>query len=96
MVVAVCQVDLHLVEEPDNLKGKRHIVKKLKDRIKSRFDVSIAEVEDTDKWQRASLGIACVTNEHGRAQQVMSSVLDFINKQYEVEITGQFLDYQTY
>ena len=50
--VAVGTVELHL---PDvgSLKGKRHVLKGLKDKLRRRFEVSVAEVDDQDMWQRA-------------------------------------------
>jgi uncharacterized protein YlxP (DUF503 family) len=58
----VVQVALGLVElhfgEVDSLKGKRHVLRGLKERVKHRFNVSIAEVDHGDLWQRATLAVA--------------------------------------
>ncbi|MBI2265405.1 MAG: DUF503 domain-containing protein [Armatimonadetes bacterium] len=86
MVVATCRVDLHLLEEPQSLKGKRHILRGLKDRIRNKFEVSIAEVGDNHLWQRASLGVACVSNSKEHANSVISKVLDFLEREREIDI----------
>ncbi|MBI2153315.1 MAG: DUF503 domain-containing protein [Candidatus Rokubacteria bacterium] len=56
--VAVGTVELHL-PDVDSLKGKRHILKGLKEKVRQRFEVSVAEVNHQDTWQRATLAIAC-------------------------------------
>ena len=59
MVVGVCTLDLHL-PGVDSLKGKRQILLSLKERIQRKFNVSIAEVDGQDLWQRAVLGVVSV------------------------------------
>ena len=62
MVIGVCTLELHL---PDNhsLKGKRQVVNSLKGRLKSRFNISVAEVDHLDVWQRATIGLVLVSND---------------------------------
>ena len=57
--VALGLVELYL-GEVDSLKGKRHALKGLKEKVKHRFNVSVAEVDHEDLWQRATLGFAAV------------------------------------
>ncbi len=71
------------------MKGKRHILKRIKDRVKNRFNVSIAEVDQSDLWQRTTLGVSVVSNQKRFANQVLSGVVDFIGKENGVQI----LDY---
>ena len=61
-------VDL-LIEGANSLKAKRAALNKIKDRVKSRFNASIAETSNLDKWQRAGLAIAMVSNERKKLQQ---------------------------
>lgn len=77
MVVGILVIELHI---PLNrsLKGKRQVVKSLKERVKHRFNVSIAEVGDLDLWQKAVIGVSCVANEKGFVNQVLDQVVDFI------------------
>jgi len=58
-----------------SLKEKRKVLKSLKDRF-SRMNISIAEVDDQDKWQAATIGIALVSNDAG----YVNSVIDKIDK----------------
>src|SRR5438445_406566 len=75
--VAVGTVELHL---PDvgSLKGKRHVLKGLKDKLRRRFEVSVAEVDDQDTWQRATLAVAYVSGSSRHANEVISKALNFI------------------
>lgn len=68
------------------LKDKRRILKSILDKVRSRFNVSIAEVDGHDMWQRSVLGIACVSNQVAHVQSVLSSVEKFISHQRDAEI----------
>ncbi len=88
MNVGVCKVRLRL---PGNrsLKGKRRVIKPIITRVAGKFDVSIAEVDDNDQWQLATLGISCVSNDHRHANEVLSRVVDFIvGGRFDVEVLG--------
>ena len=85
MVVGVCTIDLHL-PGTGSLKGKRQILLSLKERIKKAYNVSIAEVDGNDLWQRAVLGVACVANEGRYLNQVLEGVLNPIRANPAVEL----------
>lgn len=90
MVIGVCKVVLS-IDEVYSLKEKRHIVKSLIARLKSRFNASFAEVDLNDKWKRAVIGISCVSNESGHADSMMASIVNFI----ENDGRALLLDYST-
>jgi uncharacterized protein YlxP (DUF503 family) len=75
--VALGLVELHLAEA-DSLKGKRHMLKGMKEKVKHRFNVSIAEVDHEDLWQRATLAVACVANDARFANEVVSKAVNYI------------------
>lgn len=88
MNVGVCKVRLRL---PGNrsLKGKRRVIKPIITRVAGKFDVSIAEVDDNDRWQLATLGISYVSNDRRHANEVLSRVVDFIvGGCFDVEVLG--------
>jgi uncharacterized protein YlxP (DUF503 family) len=88
MVVGLASIDIH-IPESGSLKTKRQFVKRIKDRVKNRFNVSIAEVDHNDLWQRTTLGVSVVANQRQFANQVLSGVVEFIGR-----INGvQILDY---
>lgn len=74
------------IHENNSLKGKRRIVKSIIGKVKSRFNVAIAEVEYNDKWQRIGLGISAVGNDRGHIDSVLATVLTFIESLYLAEI----------
>ena len=61
-----------------SLKEKRMVLKSLKDRVHDRFNVSIAEVDDQDLWQKVSLGVAVVSTETKHALSVLKEVEQFL------------------
>lgn len=77
MVIGVCKIVL-MLDEAFSLKEKRHIVKSIIERLKSRFNISAAEVELNDKWKNAVIGIVCVSNDTGHADSMLSSVVSFV------------------
>lgn len=90
MNVGVCKIKLRLPEN-SSLKGKRRVLKSIITRVGSRFNVAIAEVDDHDLWQLATLGICCLSNDKRHTNEVLSKVVDFVvNGRFEVEI----LDYE--
>lgn len=75
--VALGLVELHL-NEATSLKDKRRVLKGMKDRVKNRFNVSVAEVDHENLWQRATLAVACVANDGRLANEVVSKAVNFI------------------
>lgn len=62
-----------------SLKGKRSVVKSLIGRLKSRFNISISEVEQQDNRSGAVIGIALVSNESRFIDQQLDSIIDFMH-----------------
>ena len=90
MNVGVCKIRLRLPENL-SLKGKRQVLKSIINRVKNKFNVSVAEVDDNDLWQLATLGICYVSNDKRHTNEVLSKVVDsIVNGRFEVEI----LDYE--
>jgi uncharacterized protein YlxP (DUF503 family) len=62
-------------------------LKSITARIRNKFNVSVAEIDDHDLWQLASLGICCVSNSKRYSNEVLSKVVDFIiGARFEVEV----------
>ena len=90
MNIGVCKITLHLPENL-SLKGKRQVVKSITGRVRNQFNVSVAEVDDHDLWQIATLGVCCISNSKRHANQVLSKVVNFMaNSRFEAEL----LDYE--
>jgi uncharacterized protein YlxP (DUF503 family) len=73
VIVGLITWELHL-GACQSLKEKRQIVKSLKDRLHQRFNVSVAETDHHDLWQRAELSAAVVSTDRRHAEQVLQEV----------------------
>ncbi|HYL36869.1 MAG TPA: DUF503 domain-containing protein [Bryobacteraceae bacterium] len=71
--VGVLTLELHL-DGAHSLKEKRHTVKGLKDRLRSKFNVAVAEIAYQDLWQRALVSAVTVSGDHKHAEQVLQLV----------------------
>ena len=90
MNVGICKIKIRL---PGNmsLKGKRHVLKSIISRVRNKFNVAVAEVDDQNLWQLAMLGISCISNDQQYTNEVMSKVVNFIvGGSFDIEI----LDYK--
>ncbi len=77
--VGCLQIVLH-VPDAQSLKDKRRIVRGLLDRVRDRFQVAAAEVDDQDAWQSAVVGFSCVSSDARHAASVMEKVLAFVRE----------------
>jgi uncharacterized protein len=87
MLVALTRFDLR-IPGCGSLKEKRHVVKTLSAGIRSKFNVSVAEVDHHDLWQRTAIGVAAVARETYHARKVMHEVERFIERHPGVETIG--------
>jgi uncharacterized protein YlxP (DUF503 family) len=90
MVVGVCTVQLEIFGN-DSLKGKRSVVKPILARVRDHYNVSAAEVDDLDSWQRATLAFCCVSNDASYAHGLLEKVVDYIERN---RFDANILDYQ--
>jgi uncharacterized protein len=91
MVVGICTVEL-FISESRSLKDKRQVLHSLKDRLHGKFNLSVAEVDGQDLWQKAVLGMACVANEGGHVSQVLEQALNVIKGMPAVEVVRTKLE----
>jgi hypothetical protein len=91
MLVGVCTIELFLPDS-DSLKAKRVVLNSIKKRIRNKFNVSISEVNNNDKWQRVSLGLSLVSNERKFIDMTVSEVLKFIHGERGVEIIDHVVE----
>ncbi|MDP8982216.1 MAG: DUF503 domain-containing protein [Acidobacteriota bacterium] len=71
--VGILTLELRL-DAAHSLKDKRHTVKSLKDRLRGKFNVAVAEIDYQDLWQRSLISAVTVSGDHGHAEQVLASV----------------------
>lgn len=85
MFIGVCTIEVH-VPESGSLKTKRHSIRSLKDRIRNKFNVSVAEIDDNDLWQKASLAVAAVSNDKSHLNQTLDHVLNMVRSVPEISL----------
>jgi uncharacterized protein len=95
MVVGVGTIEL-LIHDSCSLKAKRHVVKSILGRVRSKFDLSIAEVDNQDKWQRCTIGFAVVTNEKGHAHTMLEGITAYVDGLHMAEIIDSHIEIVNY
>ncbi len=90
MVVAVLRVRL-LIEGAGSLKEKRKVLRSTKDRLK-KMNISVAEVDDQDKWQSSVLGISAVSGDSAYVNGVMDKVMDCLNSAFDYEVVDSEIE----
>ncbi len=87
MIVGVLRIELSIAEA-HSLKDKRRVIKSIKERLGNKFNVSVAEVDALDVWQRAVIGIALVANESRFVRSCLDKIIDWVRKQHTVVVIG--------
>src|SRR4051794_18052608 len=91
MFVCVARVSLD-IPAAGSLKAKRQVLRKVIDRVKAKFNVSVAEVDGHDLWQRAIIAMAVVGNEKPFVNEQMDKVLHFIEEMYVAPVAARELE----
>lgn len=76
-----------LIFDAYSLKDKRSVVKSILHKLKNQHNVSVAEVEELDMLNKAVLGIGIVGNNRVLCEKILRQSIDFIESNYEVEVT---------
>ena len=87
MVVGVCRLEIFLPEN-HSLKEKRHAVRKIVERCKTKFNISIMEVELTNLWQKATVGFAAVGVNQDHVNSAIDNVSEYIESMYIGKVIG--------
>ena len=85
MVVGVLQLEVH-VPKAQSLKDRRSVVKSLKDQLRGRFNVAVAELESGDMWQRATLGVSAIGGDRTYVQGIVQQVTEWVRSTRLVEL----------
>ena len=76
-----------------SLKDKRQVVKSLKDRLRRKFNVSVAEIEYQDLWQRAAVAVATVSSDRAHAERVLQTVEREAVELLSPQLTGAVVEW---
>ena len=87
MVLGVAVFRIH-IHQAFSLKQKRQVLKSVLGKVRAKFDISIAEVGDNDKWQSSSIAVSVVSNDAGHAHSMLETVHRFVEDLQLVEIAS--------
>ena len=92
VVIALLTLDIH-IPHAHSLKDKRMVLRSLKDRLRTKFNVSVSEVDHQDLWQRAGLGIVTVSESDEMAEKTLSGALREIERLEPGLVTQSQVEY---
>ena len=75
MAVGLLTLEIH-IPDSRSLKDKRQVLRSLKDRLRGRFNVAVAELDHQESWQRAQIGIVSLSNDAAHLEQSLRAVLN--------------------
>ncbi len=85
MFIAVLTLEL-FIHDAHSLKDKRMVVNSILDKMRARFNVSAAQIDDHDLWQRATLAVVVVSNEAQIAHTVLNHVRDMVEADIRCDV----------
>ena len=87
MLIGICKIHLYLPNS-HSLKDKRNVLKSIKVRMQHNHNVSVCEIENFNYWKNTTLGVACIGNDKEYINKVINSIVLFIEKQSELQLTA--------
>jgi uncharacterized protein len=92
MNVGLCVVEIHLVAS-HSLKEKRRVLRRLKDQIRAKFNVAIAEVDHQDLWQRATLGLVSISSSREVLESCFQQVRGILEREAEGDLASFHIEF---
>jgi uncharacterized protein YlxP (DUF503 family) len=92
MNVGLCLVELHLTGS-QSLKDKRRVLRRLKDRIRARFNIAVAEVDHQDLWQRATLGMVSISDSQEPLESCFQQIRGILEREVEGDLASFHIEY---
>jgi len=92
MLVGILKLELFF-PAPNSLKAKRFVLKRIAERVRRRFNVSVSEIDYHDKWQRSVLGVSIVGIDKRFMNSVLDKVIDTVEEVHEAEILDQGMQF---
>jgi uncharacterized protein YlxP (DUF503 family) len=91
MPIGLLTLEIHLPES-HSLKDKRQVLRSLKDRLRGKFNVAVAELDGQDSWQRAVVGVVSLSNNTGHLEQSLRTVLEECDDLLGRDLIGRDLE----
>jgi hypothetical protein len=93
--VGISRLELR-VPDSGSLKAKRHVLKSILGGLRSKFNVAAAEIDNQDLWQRASIGVACVSETQFHVRKMLHEIEKFVEREDRVELLSASSDVQSW
>ncbi len=90
-MVGICTIEIH-IPGSDSLKNKRRVIKSIIQRIRNKYNVSVSEIDEQDIWQRATLGIACISNDKNIIHKTFSHIENFLDSNMEIQVINLYIE----
>jgi len=91
MFIGALQIELH-IPESGSLKEKRMVISSLKQRLHNKFNISVAEIDHQDLWQRSLLGVAMVAGDKKFIKKSLDTILNFVDEQHLAQVTDHQIE----
>lgn len=85
MIIGICTCEIYIFNA-NSLKSKRSVVKSIVEKSKNRFNISIAEVGENDKWQKSIIAFSTISNSQKIVEETIEKVINFFDSYSEIEI----------
>lgn len=85
MIIGICTCEIYIFNA-NSLKSKRSVVKSIIEKSKNRFNISIAEVGENDKWQKSIIAFSTISNSQRIVEETIEKVINFFDSYSEIEI----------
>ncbi|MFQ8697749.1 MAG: DUF503 domain-containing protein, partial [Peptoniphilus harei] len=85
MRIGICTCEIYIFNA-NSLKSKRSVVKSIIEKSKNRFNISIAEVGENDKWQKSIIAFSTISNDQRLVEETIEKVINFFDSYSEIEI----------
>ena len=92
MVIGLLILDLH-IPHARSLKDKRMVLNRLRDRVRSRYNAALAELDHQDKWQRARVGVVTLNSQPHIVDELLQRILADATGSLEAEVSGHEIRY---
>lgn len=92
MWIGYLEVELY-IPGISSLKQKRIIIKSVKTKLRTKYNVGVAEIDDNDKWQRAVLGIVGISNDKKEINSQLDKILNWLEKERDFDILNYELKF---
>ena len=95
MFVGVARLSLQ-IPDSGSMKSKRQIIRKVTDRVRARFNVAMAEVEDQALWQKATIAVSVVGNEKRQVNEQLDKIIHFVEDMYLAPLISREMEILTF